>query len=729
MVVALLALLAAVDAGEELTVVEDAGIEAADAGTPVEPKGLSTIVVGTTEERTAGSIHTIKAARLKRFGLDDPMAVLQAVPGVYARGEDGYGLRPNIGLRGANADRSKKVTLMEDGVLFGPAPYSAPAAYFFPLIARMESVRVLKGPAAVLYGPSTVGGAIDFVTRDIPGGLSAGLDVAGGEYAYGKLHGWVGASDEASGFLVEALHIRSGGFKQLDGGGDTGFGRTEVMGKARQRFSLGATRHQVALKLLFSAEDSNETYLGLTDADFRENPLRRYVASALDTMKNDRESATLTHRLEAGDVTLTTTAYAHRFGRIWHRLDHFGNTLPAPVLANPTSPRNAIYYGVLTGEVDSSSSADQLVIAKNDRRYISSGVQTQLRMPFSTGPLAHAIELQARYHYDQANRHHTGERYDMRSGQLVFAGLPDEELLNNIDETHALAVAAIDAVRWGPVTVTPGLRFELIGSRSNDLLAGQVTNAVTPALLPGIGAHWQIIPELGVLAGVYRGFSAPAPGQGAQPEYSVNYEAGARWARRGERLEAVGFFNDYSNLTDICTQSAGCSSGNLDMQFNAGRAHIWGVEVFGEKTFRFSNGIVVPLSLAYTYTQTALLEAFSSADPQLGDVEAGDELPYVPRHQLNLSAGIDVWRLSAHAQVNFVDRMREIAGQGDALPSDLTDPQLTLDVMVGYRVLDNLRLYFDARNLTDNRALVSRRPFGARPSAPRTLIAGLKLDL
>src|SRR5262245_59590511 len=68
----------------------DAPLAAAepDAGVP-EPKSMSTVVVGTSEERTAGSVHTIKGSRLKRFELDDPSAVLQAVPGVYVRTEDG----------------------------------------------------------------------------------------------------------------------------------------------------------------------------------------------------------------------------------------------------------------------------------------------------------------------------------------------------------------------------------------------------------------------------------------------------------------------------------------------------------------------------------------------------------------------------------------------------------------------------------------------------------------
>src|ERR1051325_8648460 len=140
-------------------------VEAAPAADPVpassEPEADAEVVVLADRIRRApGSVHVISTETLERYKYDDPHATLQLVPGVYVRTEDGFGLRPNIGIRGAISDRSSKVALMEDGVLFGPAPYSAPAAYYFPIIGRMTQVEVVKGPAAIQYGPQTVGGAI-----------------------------------------------------------------------------------------------------------------------------------------------------------------------------------------------------------------------------------------------------------------------------------------------------------------------------------------------------------------------------------------------------------------------------------------------------------------------------------------------------------------------------------------------------------------------------------------
>src|SRR5688572_16338600 len=150
-------------------------------GDELAPPDAEVMVAGTRVTRLPGSAHVVNQKQLERQERDDAQAILQQVPGVYVRQEDGIGLRPNIGIRGANPDRSKKLTLMEDGILFGPAPYSAPAAYYFPLMTRMTDVRVMKGPSALAYGPHTVGGAIDFVSRPIPEQASGAIDVAVGE--------------------------------------------------------------------------------------------------------------------------------------------------------------------------------------------------------------------------------------------------------------------------------------------------------------------------------------------------------------------------------------------------------------------------------------------------------------------------------------------------------------------------------------------------------------------
>jgi Fe(3+) dicitrate transport protein len=703
----------------------DAAVTPLDAGSPA---SFQTVVVGTPEWRTAGSLHTINSKRLKQFGLDDPHAVLQAVPGVQVRGEDGFGLRPNIGLRGANPDRSKKVTLMEDGMLLGPAPYSAPAAYYFPLMTRMEAVRVVKGPGAIVFGPQTVGGAIDFVTRDFGPGIAAGLDAALGQYWYGKAHGHFSAANETSGFLIEGVHLRSDGFKRLDAvGGNTGFERNEWMVKGRHRIELGGVQHRFLLKLGFSDERSHETYLGLTDADFRAAPLRRYVASQLDLMQWHRTSISLTHRVEVAPWSLTTTAYRNDFHRTWRKLNRFAQGALTDVLGNPNTPRNALFLSVLRGEADSGSDAETLFIGPNKRDFVSQGIESVFRTDFTSGPIAHTFEARARYHYDSITRLHSEDAFAMKAGRLESAGQSTSVLVNNVDDTHAVALSVSDAMRLGRLTLTPGLRAEFIASRTQDHLAHSGSRASTNVVLPGLGAHVAMTEQLGVLAGLYRGFSPPAPGLASSlSELSLNLEAGARWARRGERLEVIGFYNDYGNLTDVCTFSNGCLDEHLDRQFDAGRAQIYGFEAFAEKRWRFG-AVLLPMSVTYTYTGTRLLSAFRSDDPSFGEVNEGDELPYVPKHLVNAMAGIEVWRVNASAQLTFIDRMREQAGQGALVGALTTDAQLVVDLHCGVKLSDWLEVYFDARNVGDSHAIVGRRPFGARPNAPRMLIGGLKL--
>ena len=112
-------------------------------------------VVGNRAEagNVAGSAHFIGQEELEKFFYPDIQRIGREVPGVSIQLEDGYGLRPNISIRGVATERSGRITLLEDNVLIAPAPYSAPSAYYFPTAGRMSAFEVLKGPAAIHPGP------------------------------------------------------------------------------------------------------------------------------------------------------------------------------------------------------------------------------------------------------------------------------------------------------------------------------------------------------------------------------------------------------------------------------------------------------------------------------------------------------------------------------------------------------------------------------------------------
>ena len=435
-------------------------------------------VVGTPESRTAGSAHVLRPRDLERMNYDNPEIVSRQVSGVYSRGEDGYGLRPNIGIRGTSPDRSKKITLMEDGLLFGPAPYAAPAAYYFPLITRMELVRVIKGPGAVSFGPQTIGGAIDLVTRAIPADEMGAVDVAVGGFGYGKVHGYYGASTARSGYIIEGVHLRSTGFKQLDGGGDTGFAKNEWMWKGRYLLSTDPRAVQtVGLKLGYSDEDSRESYLGLSDADFRANPLRRYVASRFDRMQFHRTQVVATYHARFADAfTLDAAVYRNDLSRTWRKFNRIGPSGAAST-TDPRQPHiGAERPSVLCADrrmrhVDgppwrrrrrSTSAQTGASSCREGDRSSAAGRGGRVRSSTGSRP-ACAV------HYDRIDRLHTEDGFLMRGGQLVPNGEPTITTANARAWVHALALHVTDAATWGPVTVTPGVRagaHRHLGARS-----------------------------------------------------------------------------------------------------------------------------------------------------------------------------------------------------------------------------------------------------------------------
>ena len=115
-----------------------------------------------------GSGYVIDTEELRQYNHYNVNRILDRIPGVYYREEDGYGNFPNISIRGAEGTRSDNVTIMEDGILTAPAAYSAPSAYYSPNPARMGGIEILKGSSQIAHGPHTTGGVINYLSTQFP---------------------------------------------------------------------------------------------------------------------------------------------------------------------------------------------------------------------------------------------------------------------------------------------------------------------------------------------------------------------------------------------------------------------------------------------------------------------------------------------------------------------------------------------------------------------------------
>jgi len=686
-----------------------------------------------------GSATLIDQMSLEQFEYTDIHRVLNEVPGINIQEEDGYGLRPNIGMRGSTAERSKKITTMEDGVLSGPAPYSAPAAYYFPNVSRMSAVEVFKGPSAIQYGPATVAGALNLVSRGIPFAAQGEVDAQLGSFDYRRLNAYYGEQQGNFGYLVEALNVSTTGFKDLDNGGDTGFERNDFNFKTSYDLN-GEYRQHLTLKLGYADEKSDETYVGLTKSDFDADPYRRYAASGLDNMQWDHTQIQLTHVFEPTLTSMVTTdVYRNEFSRDWFKLNSFsgGKTIDE-VVKDPTDSENSDFYKVLTGELASSSAADKLMIGNNGRDFVSQGIQTKLNMDAFVFGLSHELEVGVRLHMDEIKRDHSEQAYNMTSsGLVVDAGSALKSTKDNLGEATALAVYVKDDIQIDKSTLSLGLRAETIDTKLTEPdSATPLIESTETVLVPGAGIFTQLSETFGVLAGVHKGYVASAPGQVSDidPEESINYELGFRLSG-AHNVEVIAFANDYSNLKGTCSFNNGCSGDEVDTEVNGGEVLVVGLESNWKTEYLFQN-YKLPLNVTYTYTKTEFQNSFTDKsgiftdfdyeENKPGTVEEGDELPYVPVHRLNVKTGVHTEKWQLNLSALYQGEMRHVAGQGTVESADKIDAYLVLDLALNYKVKPELAVYGTVDNLLGNEYVVAAQPMGYRPGKPRTVQMGVK---
>ena len=694
-----------------------------------------------------GSASIIEPDELQIFEHIDVHRALANVPGINFRPEEGYGLRPNISIRGTYDDRSGKVTLMEDGILIAPAPYAASSAYYFPTFGRVHSVEVLKGPSAITEGPYTIGGAINLISTPIPTSSSGFFNQEVGSDSASRTHAGYGVSTENVGFLLEGHFAQTDGFDTIEHvGGNTGFDKDDILFKFRLNSDQNAAVYQqLDFKYQDSSEKSNQSYVGLSKADFMSNPRQRYGFTKYDLMDNAHDQVVVTYSVDFGDFNVAATTYENNFARDWFKVDKIGYNGAAKGINNMIDYANAGTADAIAVLRGTNTTAETIKYKHNNRVYVSEG--TVIKGSWATDN--QTLTFGYRSTEDSEDRMQWYETADWKAGTLsalTVGSKPGLSSNNRITVAKANAFFLNQELRLDNWTITGGVRkenWDINETRWNETARTSIAtgypksktdNKEKDETLFGFGAGYTLSNGSQVFFGYHQGFS-PTTGD-AKPETADSMELG--WS--GEigntsgsgfvpsviNMQAVYFNTDYQNIVGTCTNSAsgiyeGCTIGDT---FDGGQARISGLELSASTSFTIASGATIPLMINFTGSDGKFDSSFESS--YWGDVNQGMKLPNMPDTQLSLTTGLDMdngWSI-----------MTSLTSFGDtcSVASCATDTTIDsysiIDLSINKEINERADAYLVIGNVTDSSDIIARAPKnGIRTQRPQYFNLGLRL--
>jgi len=663
-------------------------------------------VIGVGEHAVAkqpGSVAIIKQEKLELLQPLSTQDALKSVPGVVIREEEGYGFIPNIGMRGLNPNRSQKLLVLEDGVPIAPGLFLANESYYSPRIERMQSIEVLKGAAGLRYGPTTIGGVINYKTKDPEQGVK--LTTRVGTHGF-KLLGVDAGGATPSGEGVAGISVVT---SRGDGFRNNGFDLTDIVAKGGLQIG---DNQWLSAKFSYYDNEINTSYVGLRPNEYKNNPTKNPAPN--DYFLTDRKSFDINHEWEiANGVKLNTLVYWSELNRdFWRR--EIETLKDGGGFSVVVGGKKTIIGRTVNGTTFEPCDGKNNCMVGRNRNFEMMGVDSRLFIAHNSFGIKNEAEFGIRLHSDTLSNKTISSKTDPDARSGVLTG----------DETQkAEGVALYAQNRFelnDKVAVTPGLRVESYDQRRKDEIKGVIGKVNNTEVMPGIGATWQVVPEAQLFAGAFKGFSpamvataisTDGVDQQLDAERSTNYEIGVRGAMQRLTYEATVFHMDFDNQIVNQSLSAGVNQANGGETLNQGLEFALGYEI-GDGWSVDGNA---------TYVAVAEFKN-DSLGPD------GNRLPYAPKLTSNMNFNYKLGGLKASLGAYYVSRQYV-----DSANTKAENAIGTLGEISAYTTF-NLNAYYDVdkhwsvfgtvRNLFDKKYIASRNPDGIFPGVERNAEIG-----
>ena len=632
-----------------------------------------------------GAIDIISPEEMEMIQPASLQDALKTVPGVNARDEEGYGAIPNIGIRGLSPNRSTKVLILEDGAPIQPSLFLSNASYYSPPVERISSIEVLKGATGLRYGPNTIGGVINYQSKTpLKDGIVKGKL---GSHGYRLLELEAGTSSEqkSMGGGINLITSEANGFR------NNGYRMNDILVKGGM--AIGQSQW-LGLKLTRYENEINTSYVGLRPDEFIHTPTKNPAPD--DQFLSNRTSFDINHELEIDTSTkLKTLMYWSQLERNFWRRDVASKTRQG------------------TSFVDCGGTA--YCVTGRNRNFDMLGIDSRLFTNYQAFGIQNESEIGVRLHSETMSNKTERSNAGPRARTGVITG-------NENNDAKAVALYLQNRFLFtDQFAVTPGVRVESYRQNRKNEMNGVQGQANNTELVPGIGATWQLAPELQLYSSVYKGFapamiSAAISGDGVDQkldaERSMNIEFGFRGQAQKWTYEGAAFRMDFSNQIVNQALSGGISKTNGGQSLHQGAEGALGYAITSAWSV-LANATYIPVA------------EFKGGT--LGPI--GNRIPYTPKLTGNLGLnyskdGLKSFLNAYHVSSQYADSANTVQESNDGTKG-LIPSFTTLNWSIVYSPQKDLKLFGVVRNLFDKKFISGRSPDGIFPGAERNFELGL----